>query len=274
MIDVPAQFRPHIKVDYPVHNKMVFEEWYFEQEKKPSGPGKIIQFINREYLPIFWTSYQVNNGYGKDKRRIMELQNYVNRLDRSRKYFTIVQYDDGPLVDFRDLDIKVFGSGGGRIDSPIALLTAPHPFEFRPMKKHFCTFAGSMTHPIRELLFRKYHGKYLFAKPLPIKQYCELVAQSIFHLCPRGYGLTSFRICEALQFGSIPVYVSDQHILPYGRDFNEYGVLVQASEIDRLDDILKGFSQAEIQAKQEAGRRIYNELYTFEGARKWILENV
>lgn len=265
MIDVPIQFRPHIKTDYPVHNSLIFEEWF----AKAAFDG-----VDREYLPIFWTSYFVNHQYGKDKRKVMELQDYVNSLDRSKKYFTILQYDDGPMINFKDLDIKVFGSGGGRIDSPIALLTAPHPFQFSPGKKYFASFAGSNTHPIREQIVKRFRNKYTFTKAMSIKLYCELIARSTFHLCPRGYGLTSFRICEALQFGSIPVYISDQHIIPYGRDFNEYGVLVNSSEIDRLDQILKGFSQAEIQAKMNAGKRIYNELYTFEGARKWILENI
>lgn len=266
MIDVPQQFRPHIKVDYPSGNRLIFEEWFYQQRNG--------QQIDREYLPIFWTSYQVNHGYGKDKRKIMELQDYVNKLDRSKKYFTIAQYDDGPLVDFRDLDIKVFGSGGGRIDSPIALLTAPHSFHFVPTKRYFCSFSGSNTHSIREKLAKLYQGKYVFNRSMPIKMYCQLLSHSIFHLCPRGYGLTSFRICEALQYGSIPVYISNQHIIPYSKDFNEYGVLVHESEIDRLDDILKGFTQAQVQSKQEAGRRIYNELYTFEGAKKWILNNI
>lgn len=267
MIDVPIQFRPHIKVEYPKHNRLIFEEWFRQQLRITSSEA-------RKYLPIFFTSYFVNHKYGEDKRKVMELQDYVNGLDRSKKYYTILQFDNGPLVDFKDLDIKVFGSGGGRIDSPIALLTAPHPFQFRPEKKHFCSFAGSNTHPIREELYKKYNTKYVFRSSLQIKEYCQLMAQSIFALAPRGFGLTSFRICEALQFGSIPIYVSDNHIIPYGRDFNEYGVLVHSSDIDHLDDILKAFSQAEIQAKQEAGRRIYNELYTFEGARKWILENI
>lgn len=267
MIDVPIQFRPHIKVEYPAHNKLIFEEWYFNNRIPWTAH-------DRHYLPVFWCSYQVNNNYGKNKEAIVNLQNFVDTLDRSLKYYTITQYDDGPLVDFKDLDIKVFGSGGGRINSPIALLTAPHPFDIRPQKKHFCSFAGSNTHPIREELYKKYGNKYVFKSSLPIKQYCELMAQSIFALCPRGYGLTSFRICEALQYSVIPVYISDRHIIPYGRDFNEYGVLVYSSEIDRLEDILKGFSQADIQSKQEAGNRIYNELYTFEGARKWILNNI
>lgn len=266
MIEVPTQFRPHIKVDYPVNNKTIFEEWFYDNARNEPA--------EREYLPVFWTSYQVNHQYGKDKRKVMELQDYINKLDRSKKYFSILQYDNGPLVDFKDLDIKIFGSGGGRIDVPIGLLTMPHPYQFAPQKKHFCTFAGSNTHPIREELVKKYHRKYLFAKPLPIKQYCQMIANSVFHLCPRGFGLTSFRICEALQYGAIPVYISDQFIIPYYRDFSEYGVLVDSGDIDKLDGILKSISQQELRAKQEAGKRIYQELFTYTGAAQWILNNL
>lgn len=262
---VPAQFQSPIKVSYPPGNNEIFEQWLIRNTGQ--------QPLNREYLPINWCGYYVNNNYGNNKQAMMKLQSFINRLPQ-KKYWTVTQYDLGIISNISDLDIKVFGSGGGRIDSPIALLTAPHPFEFKPEKKHFCSFAGSNTHPIREQLYKKYNTKYRFASSMPIKEYCQLMSQSIFALAPRGFGLTSFRICEALQFGAIPVYVSDEHIIPYGRDFNEYGVLVHSSEIDRMDDILKGLTQAEIQAKQEAGKRIYNELYTFEGARKWILENI
>ena len=37
---------------------------------------------------------------------------------------------------------------------------------------------------------------------------------SLFSLCPRGYGPTSFRLYESIQLGSIPVYIAedDEHI--------------------------------------------------------------
>jgi len=268
MINVPEQFRPHIKVEYPPNNKILFEEWFFDTRIE-STP------IDREYLPIFWTSFYVNHKYGKDERSIFELQRFINRLDKSKKYFTILQYDDGIINDISRLDIKVFGSGGGRIDSPIALLTAPHPFQFKNSRSVFCSFAGSMTHPIRNELVTRYSNKFNIAKRgLPIKEYCELLSRSVFSLCPRGYGETSFRICESLQYGSIPIYISDKHIIPYGIDFNEYGILIHSDQIADIERILRGLTQGQIKDKQERGKQIYQELYTFEGARKWILDNI
>jgi hypothetical protein len=264
-MNIPKQFQQRIKVSYPPGNHEIFEQWLI---------GKIPNTNGRKYLPINWCGYYVNNDYGKNKEAIRRLQSFINSLDGAEKYWTVTQYDLGIINDVSRLDLKIFGAGGGRIDLAIGLLTTTENFSFMPEKKYFCTFSGSNTHPIREDLYKRYNDKYLFTKSLPIKEYYSIINNSIFHLCPRGFGPTSFRICESLRFGSIPVYISDQYIIPYGRDFNEYGVLVHSSEIDRLDDILKGFSQAEIQAKQEAGRRIYNELYTFEGARKWILSNV
>lgn len=270
MINVHEQFRPHIKVDYPPNNKIIFEEWFASRWSAIIQDG-----VNRIYLPVFWTSYYVNNNYGKDQKALSELQTFINSLDKSKKYFTILQYDDGILNDISGLDIKVFGSGGGRIDYPIPLLTMPHPYTFDVRMDVFCSFAGGMTHPIRKDLMNRYSFKYfMHKKPIPIDNYCQLLARSRFHFCPRGYGKTSFRICESLQFGAIPVYISDEFILPYHKDFNEYGVLIPSSEIRNIDRILKAIPQHEIEKKQERGRKAYQELYSYEGCRKLIIENI
>lgn len=270
MIQIPEPFRPKIKVDYPPNNKTIFEEWFY------GNWSDIIQdSYDRVYLPIFWTSYYVNNNYGKDQKAIYELQYFIDNLDRSKKYFTILQYDDGILNNLSGLDIKVFGSGGGRIDYPIPLLTMPHPYKFDSRRDVFCSFAGGMTHPIRNEIVKRYSFRYfIHRKPLPIEDYCHLIARSKFHLCPRGYGKTSFRICESLQFGAIPVYISDDFIIPYGKDFSEYGVLIPSSEVRNIDRILKSIPQEEIERKQESGRKAYQELYSYEGCQKLILENI
>ena len=61
-----------------------------------------------------------------------------------------------------------------------------------------------------------------------------LVAQSLFLLSPRGNGATSFRIFEALEHGSIPVYIFDDHCcLPFSDllDWESFAVLVPAKEM-------------------------------------------
>lgn len=259
-------FKEPIRAEHPPGNRPIFEEWFSNNYQKPH---------DRIYLDIWWTSFYVNNNYGNDPVAKQELQNYIDSLDKSKKYFTVLQYDDGILNDISGLDIKVFGSGGGRIDFPIPLICQPHPFKFDVRRDIFASFAGSMTHPIRKRMMQLYRHKYKMPQyHLKIDQYCDLMARSIFSLAPRGYGQSSFRICEALQYGSIPVYISDHWIVPGNIDFNEYGVLIHNDEINNLDRILKGFTQSQIESKREAGRYYYEKLFTFEGCKNLILENL
>lgn len=269
MIHVLEKFRPHIKVDYPPNNTLIFEEWFSQNVET------FLESTHREYLPIHWTSYYVNHGYGKDQKALSELQQFIDSLDTDKKYYTVLQYDDGILNDISGLDIKVFGSGGGRIDYPIPLVTMPHPYYFEGDKEIFCSFIGSITHPIRSKLLSLYSDRYLMVKDhVPIEEYCRIMHKSTFCLVPRGYGKTSFRICEALQYGAIPIYVSDEFIIPGHKDFNEYGVLIHSDQINEIDDILKSISVDQIVLKQEAGKRIYQEMFTFEGCKKLILDNL
>lgn len=261
-------FQEPIRAEHPPGNKPIFEEW-FCRNFIATGEEK------REYLPVFWTSWYVNNNYGNDKKAIANLQEYLNMLDKSKKYFTVLQYDDGILNDLSGFDIKVFGSGGGRIDFPIPLICKPHPFEFALRKDTFASFIGSNSHPIRRTMTNLFRGRYKIPRGhLKIHEYCELMARSTFALAPRGYGQSSFRICEALQYGAIPVYISDHWIVPGDIDFNEYGVLIHNDEIRKLDKILKEITPEQIKSKQEAGKYYYEKMFTPEGCMKLILDNL
>lgn len=265
---VPQQFRPHIKYAYPPDNDLIFEEWFFQHYKGSTG---------RTYLPVFWTSYYVNHGYGKDKKAIHELQKFLDKLDKSKKYFTICQYDDGLLNEVRHLDIKVFGMSGHPVDYPLPLLCKPHKFRYGIIKDLTANFIGRVTHPVRsQMLSVIKHSRefYISEKTHSLQDYCRVIARSVFTLCPRGYGQTSFRILEALQYGSIPVYISDSHLLPHNIPFYTYGVQVKESEIGNIVEILKGISPIEIQNKQKAIKEVYEKYFTYEGCRDVILGNL
>lgn len=264
MVNVPERFRPHIKVDYPEGNSPIFEEWFYAK------------CDHENYLPIFWTSYWVNHRYGKDLKAKRDLQNFVNSLDKSKKYFTIVQYDDGPVVDLPP-NVKVFAMSGPRIDYPLPLICQPHKWSWEAYRHIFCNFVGRLTHAIRKKMIGVVSDNpaYLIqTKPIPTLEYCKILAGSVFTLCPRGYGQTSFRICEALQYGSIPVYISDEFIYAHREDFTEYGVVLDARYLSELPDILAGYTQEMIERLQANGRKIYNEKFSFEGCKELILNNI
>lgn len=267
---VPKEFQPTIKVAYPDGNKPIFEE-YFERQWSDLKQDS----HDRIYLPVMWTSYYVNNKYGKDERAIKRLQHFLNGLDTSKKYFTVLQYDDGILNDISQLDIKVFGSGGGRIDFPIPLICHPHGKQ-ENTRDIFCNFVGSLTHQIRrDIIRKKWSTDYCISTAHhDIKSFCNILSRSTFTMCPRGYGASSFRICEALEQGSVPVYISDRLIKPFNHDMTDYAVLIDEKNIENIDDILKSIPLTQIGEMQEAGRHYYKEYFTFQGCRKHIIENI
>ena len=271
MVAVPEKFRPHIKMEYPPGNKLIFEEWFFKQQTWKNLQG------GRTYLPVFWTSYYVNNNYGKNQSAIDELQQYINTLPTDKKYYTIVQYDDGILNNLSKLDIQVFSMNANETEFPLPLIGEHLPDE--PVysageRKYLANFIGrGDTHPLRQQMLqvvKDLPGYYVSTINHGTGMYRTFLEQSTFTLCPRGYGKTSFRIAEALAAGSIPVYISDEFILPFQHDFNDYGLVVQPADIANLDKLLKAVKPEEINRLRQAGKEIYRR-FTYTGCEKTII---
>lgn len=255
---VPDKFQQGIRVAYPPNNFLIFEEWLYRNFK----PCK----TDREYLPVFWTSYFVNTGYNVLPEPRQELQMFVDSLDRSRKYWTVVQYDDGCIVDFKDLDVLVFNMSHNE-EIGIPLLCQPNPYKFSGGKKWFANFIGSRTHSLRNHAEKlRYNSDYYVSfDHHNIEKYCKILYESMFTLCFRGYGANSFRIAEAMQYGSIPVYISDEFVGVYEADFEKWGVCIDSGDVDRIDEILQAIPLSEIIAKQDRLEEAYQAYYTYEG---------
>jgi len=263
MIAVPENFIPTINTVYPYENYEIFENWVSHQ--------KIMSITDRQYLPIQWTAYQVNNNYGNDKDALFALQQFVYSLPRDLKYWTICQYDDGILVDLKDLDILTF-SMSKKIGIEMPLLCMPHSYNWNGKKSIIASFIGTHTHPIREHIFNiKNKNYYISDSQHNTFEFCDVVSQSLFGLCPRGYGLNSFRINECMQYETIPVYISDEFIKAFDADFEEYGIIIKQEDAHRIVEILSQVSELEIVMKQIKIREIYKKYYTYEGALQNII---
>lgn len=195
--------------------------------------------IDRVLLPIKWTAYHIQYGYGKNNAALTLLQSYVDSLPRDKKYFTIVQYDDGPLVDF-PFDCKVFAAGGLPDSAvPIPLICDPHTVDVTTKRIPISFIANVDTHPIRKSIAKTMYGKeYCHIGRHASVQFAEKTAESHFAICPRGYGKTSFRLYEAIQLGTIPVYISDKFWLPYSDrlDWSKFCVLHEGT--DNLEGLM------------------------------------
>lgn len=216
---VPEKFRPRSKLIYPRHQ---------------TGPGLETEIENRLvaikdqiktdliYCPIKWTAFYCNNGFGSEESK-KEMQNYINTLPKDKKFFTVVQYDDGIMVDFPNC--LVFSAGGKPDDAiPIPLLCDPHKIEGEVQKDIPISFIANLdTHPIRQEIAKAMYGKeYCYIARHYGDKYVEMIRRSYFTICPRGYGKTSFRMYEAIQLGTIPVYISDEAWLPHPETMKRY----------------------------------------------------
>lgn len=255
---------------YPEDNMTIFEEWFSEN----FGPQDI---RTRIYLPIFWTGYYVRADYGKSKLLVDHLQGYLNILDKSKKYYTIVQYDDGILNDLSGLDIRVYSMSGKPMDYPLPLICQPHMFRFPGLRRDLrCSFVGRVTHPVRQELintFRSREGFYFTEKHHSLEEYCRVMARSVFALCPRGYGPTSFRICEALQYGAIPIYISDEVFFGHHIRFPG-GSLAITHELEHDIEVAMGIMETDIDRFQVATVDCYQHYYTYAATKQLILEDL
>lgn len=270
MVNVPDRFLPFIKFPYPPDNAEIFERWYLNNFNEPT---------QRLYLPVQWTAYHVNNNFGNDTQAVKELQSYVDQLDRKKTYYTIHQFDLGCLVDFKDLDILVFGMAGGRIDYPLPLLCQPHKYEYDNPKTILASFIGRHTHPIREKMFkilRQQEGCYISDAKHDMSAYCSILSSSIFALCPRGFSGTSFRVLEALQYGSVPIIITDDLIEPHHVPAHEYAIVIGEDQLtEDLPSLLRGILESDgLKEKISKLKYYFDNFFLYNANKKLILEKV
>lgn len=265
IVPTPSQLKPIQTLRYPEDNAATFERWYMDNYSTSDARDRL-------YLPIQWTALYVNGDFGKNRNVIAKIQSFLDGLDKSKKYYTIVQFDDGILNNLSGLDIVVMGMSGGRIDYSLPLLCWPHKFRFAEKRDIFASFVGRVTHPIRQKLIEEKYPEdwYVSDKPHDLKEYCRILARSKFALCPRGYGKSSFRIQEAIQHGAIPVYISDEFIMPYG-NAGEYMLSVEQEELPGIVDFLTCLPNAMLTVMQQNIVQA-QVLYSYAGAKNKILE--
>jgi hypothetical protein len=278
ILSIPPSFKTKDRAPYPRHQVGPGledrAEEYFQNQKALK--------LDRIFCPIKWTAYQIDANYGNDIRKMSRLNSFCKTIGNSMgkngdRYFTIVQYDDGALENIDNC--RVFCAGGVG-DDPIPLTTERHPV--RGFKKSiFASFLGSMgTHPIRKQMFDILKNEDLFivedvyTKRENTPHFAEVTEKSCFTLCPRGYGKTSFRLYEAMQLGSVPVYISNDHWLPYTKyvDWSKFCVLIKPEEINKIPGILKKiFADGTYTTMRAEAIRVYEEYFCFESMYKWVV---
>ena len=243
---IPLDFLNFSIPKYPsLNTKKNFEAYFFEYFQNQEFNTSL------KYIPIQWTNYLVKQNYGRD---IQDLNNYLKlNLKSEEKYFTIVQYSGGPLIE---LENTLIFSMGGTINTklgknskviPLPLLYDSNLKKADLEKKYIASYIGRPTLKIRTKLEdritsnEKFYIKNITSMSSSISKenlelFEKLIKESYFSICPRGYGPTSFRLYESIQMGTVPIYISDKFFLPYIEflDWSEFAILLKSRKISSL----------------------------------------
>ncbi len=171
----------------------------------------------------------------------------------------------------------------------IPLLCSPHldePIKGNGPRKYLATFIGNLKiHPIRNTMQKvllEYKdiivqdGKYLNKDDM--NMFGKLMEMSTFALCPRGFGNTSFRLIEAIEYGVIPVYISDTFSLPFEDviDWNKCCIKIQEHQLGDLHELLTNLvnNRDDLIEMQTYIYEVYNKYFTYKKCSEYIISTI
>ncbi|MBL8950036.1 MAG: exostosin family protein [Myxococcaceae bacterium] len=135
------------------------------------------------------------------------------------------------------------------------------------------SFIGSANHESRRRILRLRDARALLEDTstfniwLPVepgererreRRYAEVMQASLFALCPRGAGTSSYRLYEAMKLGIAPVVVGDEWVAPEGPAWHTFLLRVAEAEVARLPELLRG-REAEALERGKRARRAWEE---------------
>ena len=108
-----------------------------------------------------------------------------------------------------------------------------------------------------------------------VDDYANSLADTKFALCPRGCGVSSMRLFEAMRVGCVPVILSDEWVPPSGPNWDDFSVRVPEREVASLPRLLEELEPT-AQAKSVIARQIWADWFadevTFHRLVEWCLE--
>lgn len=278
MIHTKESLRP--KPTYPVyppyHQGHYLEDYFYSRFSQETPD------IDREYIAISWTTLYV-------QEQKSEIQPFLDSLDPNKKYFTVLQHDDAPLHTLPP-DTICFSAGGnysGKNVIPIPLVCSKLPVIFEETsRKYLASFVGSNTHPIRIKTAQHFGNRqdcHIYLKnwsPAVHSNEFDIFIQtalnSKFFLCPRGYGLNSFRLYEVMQLGCVPVVITDKFYLPWidELDWSNFSVLIPECDIGMAYNKLLSMPTTMYERLKDTGKKLYQEYFSLGGVYNNIIKRL
>ncbi len=270
VLEIPEEHRPRRSHDSDHdHNYGVAEAFYDAVQS-----GNVNPRTDRIYIPVFWANsyHQQVSAIGYPFKAVPAIQQLLDdTLDPNEQYFTVARSDDG-IYETLPPNVQVFGAcrrsdvsipltssvpywgrqgqsvkllasfagckmtGGPdpTIDNPVESVSNPEGVGTQVRRDMFAAFANRTD---CSLIEERNGGRAGAWEVLT-----RLMQKSRFSLAPRGYAPASFRLYEAMAYGSIPVYISDELIVPFEDvlDWDQFCVFCTPEDLPGLPDRLAG----------------------------------
>lgn len=241
--------------------------------------------IGYTHIPVFWTNIYIT---GKNREF---LQPYLNSLTPNKNYFTVSQHDDA-ITEYLPFNTVHFAAGGRSGGTPIPLICSSISRENisnTVTKDILCSFVGtiSTTSGLRQNLYQTLQSQpgFYFTEPRwwaptvsqeKFTEFINITQRSWFTLCPRGYGLQSFRFFEVLQLGSIPIFVYDTEWFPFNQfiDWSTFSICVHISNIQNIPKLINNITKEKRMEMLKNGYKVYKEYFTLEQTSKYIFKTL
>lgn len=289
------RFREDSHIKYPPFCQVYFEKYFYEYIQRKYQANELDKDVYDRYLPVFWTEIQISPRYDatvktrnktEDNLFIWQLWELLKYLPEDKTYFTVVQHDDGIMISSKPSHLFTFGMGGvGNVPIPLTYDDSATLDRYKGRNKSvFCSFVGSLTHPLRERMVRVLENRPdvfivtgAWTNDIGKEnqtRYLNVMSQSRYTLAPRGYGKTSFRLYEALRLGSIPIYIYDEPWLPYTEwvDWTQMAVLVHVDDLETLYDRIREITDEQV-AAMLAYYEQHSHLFTYDGMCEYIINS-
>jgi hypothetical protein len=153
---------------------------------------------------------------------------------------------DRPLFDVRGLYVNVPSYFKNDVTIvPIPYLFVPadplfHGTNFSASQRTLtCTYRGTNTHKCRKVLSQLQLPYCLLidstlSNSIPKHEFLAELDRSIHALCPRGHGLTSFRLYEVMARGCLPVIIADGWVPPKGISWQSFCTFIDEKDTPKF----------------------------------------
>lgn len=277
ILPVKEEFQPPtISVVYPPHNEgfkdaeEVYLKYLYENKHLLTDNPDEARW---HYLPILWTHWMVNHGFGTIDMDKLQAEISRTVIDYSKTY-TIHEYAEQPKVDVREM-IVFLGSRTSEDGIDIPLLCASHLLPDVPSeKKYLASFVGSMpTHPIRNEIYEnlRHRDDIFIAGGGGTGYFVETMLSSYIALCPRGYGGASYRFYEAMQLGTVPFLIGDIDHRPFKRSLAWDEFSLYTKHVEDVEKLLDYYSKQELIVMGDRAKQLYKQEFVNGNWCKYVL---